>query len=105
MGRYITFGGMSDTALSLIPAVQDMLQASTYDQSRLQSMLTCLQTAALDGSELPSLALSGNRCFFSSDFMVQQRPAYYGEKLLRPHLPAGDGQRPRAAKPVFGFAG
>jgi chondroitin AC lyase len=77
MGRYITFTGMNKTALSLIPAVQDMLQASTYDQSQLQSMLTCLQTASSTGVATPSLALSGNRSFFSSDFMVNQRPAWY----------------------------
>jgi chondroitin AC lyase len=77
MGRYITFTGKNKTALDLIPAVQDMLQSSTYDQSQLQSMLTCLQTASSTGVATPSLALSGNRSFFSSDFMVQQRPAWY----------------------------
>ena len=96
MGRYITFGNMSTTALSLIPAVEDMLQASTYDQSQLQSMLTCLQAAASTGVATPSLALSGNRCFFSSDFMVQQRPAWYASAKIssvRTYQPeTGNGQ-------------
>ncbi len=96
MGRYITFSGMNTTALQLIPAVEDMLQASTYDQSQLQAMLTCLQTAASTGVATPSLALSGNRSFFSSDFMVNQRPAWYGSvkiSSVRTYQPeTGNGQ-------------
>ena len=96
MGRYVTFSGMNSTALQLIPAAQDMLQTSTYDQSQLQSMLTCLQTAASTGAATPSLALSGNRSFFSSDFMVNQRPGWYASvkiSSVRTYQPeTGNGQ-------------
>ncbi len=96
MGRYVTFSGMNTDALGLIPAVQDVLQASSYDQSQLQSMLTCLQTAASTGVASPSLALSGNRSFFSSDYMVNQRPAWYAAvkiSSVRTYAPeTGNGQ-------------
>ena len=96
MGRYITFSGMNTDALGLIPTVQDVLQASSYDQSQLQSMLTCLQTAASTGVASPSLALSGNRSFFSSDYMVNQRPAWYASvkiSSVRTYAPeTGNGQ-------------
>ncbi len=96
MGRYITFSNMNTDASGLIPAVEDMLQASTYDQSQLQSMLTRLQTAASTGVASPSLALSGNRSFFSSDFMVNQRPAWYASvkiSSVRTYQPeTGNGQ-------------
>jgi chondroitin AC lyase len=76
-GRGDSRAGISTAGTSYVSAINSALALGTYRQSELQSFLARQKSAQSSGVFDPAQSLSGNRNFFDSDIMVQQRPAYY----------------------------
>jgi chondroitin AC lyase len=78
VGRNDSRAGISTAGTDFTTAISSALQLGTYRSTELQAFLN-RQNAAISSGAASSTqyTLSGNRNFFDSDIMVQQRPGYY----------------------------
>jgi chondroitin AC lyase len=77
-GRGDSRAGISTSGTSYVSAIENALSLGDYDTSQLESFLARQEAAISSGAASSTQnTLSGNRNFFDSDIMVQQRPAYY----------------------------
>ena len=79
-GRELSRSDTNGDALDLIPAVQTAISLGNgYDQTQLQSMLSQLQYSQSSSGNAadPTQAISGNRNFWTSDYMVQRGNGYF----------------------------
>ena len=77
-GRGDSRAGFSTAGTSYVSGIEDALALGTYRTTELQSFLNRQQAASSSGvASSTQNTLSGNRGFYDSDIMVQQRPAYY----------------------------
>jgi chondroitin AC lyase len=77
-GRGDSRAGISTAGTSYVSAIENALSLGDYDTPELQAFLARQQAAQSSGvASSTQNTLSGNRAFYDSDIMVQQRPAYY----------------------------
>jgi chondroitin AC lyase len=76
-GRDLSLQSFYNAGTGYISAIQYALSLGTYDQTALEAFLQRQQAAQSSGVANPAYGLTGNRDFFDSDIMVQQRPNYY----------------------------
>jgi chondroitin AC lyase len=76
-GRDLSNMGFNTDGTNYISAIQYALGLGTYDQTQLQAFLQRQEAAQSSGAANSAYGLTGNRDFFDSDIMVQQRPNYY----------------------------
>ena len=77
-GRQVTFPSYVGAGDGYVNAIQNALALGNYRTSELQVFLSRQQaTISAGAANSGSNNLTGNRDFYNSDIMVQQRPAYY----------------------------
>lgn len=76
-GRDLSNMGFNTVGTNYISAIQYALSLGTYDQTQLEAFLQRQEAAQSSGVANSAYGLTGNRDFFDSDIMVQQRPTYY----------------------------
>ena len=76
-GRDPSRTSFAGSGTSYVNAIQYALSLGTYRQSELQAFLNRQDAAISAGDAVSADGLTGNRDFFDSDIMVQQRPTYY----------------------------
>ncbi len=77
IGREVGRPNPKDRALNLASAVARTLTLGNYRQVELLAFQDRLAAAKSTHAADPAKSLSGNRQFWTSDSMVQQRPSYY----------------------------
>jgi chondroitin AC lyase len=96
-GRQVTFPSYVGAGNGYVTAIEDALALGTYRNSELETFLARQEATNATGvASSTQDTLSGNRNFFDSDAMVQQRPAYYASVKVsstRTNQPeSGNGQ-------------
>ncbi len=77
-GRQVTFPSYVGAGDGYVGAIDNALALGTYRTSELQAFLARQQAVISSGTASSTVdPLSGNRDFFDTEIMVQQRPAYY----------------------------
>ena len=77
-GRQVTFTSFVGAGDGFVGALQNAMSLGTYRQSELQAFLARQQATISSGSASSTQnTLSGNKEFFDTEIMIQQRPAYY----------------------------
>jgi chondroitin AC lyase len=77
-GRQVTFSSFVGAGDGFVTAINNALALGTYRQSELQAFLARQQATISSGqASTTANVLSGNRDFFDSEAMVQQRAGYY----------------------------
>lgn len=77
-GRQVTFPSFVGAGTGYVGAINDAMALGSYRSSELQTFLARQQATISSGQASSTQnTMSGNRDFFNSEIMVQQRPAYY----------------------------
>jgi chondroitin AC lyase len=77
-GRQVTFPSYVGAGTGYVGAINNALALSTYRNAELQTFLARQQATISSGQASSTQnTMSGNRDFFNSEIMVQQRPGYY----------------------------
>jgi autotransporter-associated beta strand protein len=77
-GRQVTFPSYVGAGDGYVGAINNALALGTYRTTELQAFLARQQATISSGVASSTVdPLSGNRDFFDTEIMVQQRPAYY----------------------------
>jgi autotransporter-associated beta strand protein len=77
-GRQVTFPSYVGAGTGYVGTIKDALALGNYRTAELQAFLARQQNTINSGAASSTQnTLTGNRYFYDSDVMVQQRPAYY----------------------------
>jgi autotransporter-associated beta strand protein len=76
-GRDASRQGFDTDGADFVSAIEYALSLGSYRSSELEAFLNRQEAAISSGSASSSLGLTGNKDFFDSDIMVQQRPNYF----------------------------
>ena len=82
-GRQVTFPSYVGAGNGYVGAIEDALALGTYRAPELETFLARQEATNASGvASSTQNTISGNKNFFDSDIMVQQRPAYYASVKL-----------------------
>ena len=77
-GRQVTFPSYVGAGNGYVTAIKDALALGNYRTSELQAFLARQQATNQSGAASSTQnTMTGNRAFYDSEIMVQQRPTYY----------------------------